>query len=146
MGDVLVIGVGNRERSDDALGPLVLDALAAAGLSGHESLGDPGRLMDVWQGRDSVVVIDAVDGAGPPGTVIEWTADGTPLPEPFAASTHALGIGSAVGLAETLGRMPARLTLLGVQGERWGFGHELSRAVAAALPKVVRRVRELTDA
>lgn len=146
MGDVLVIGVGNRERSDDAFGPLALDALAGDGLAIWESTGDPGRLIDAWQRWDRVVVIDAVDGAGPPGTVIEWTATGAPLPEPFAASTHALGVGIAVGLAEALERMPSHLTLIGVQGERWGFGHGLSGPVAAAIPEVVRRVQDLADA
>ncbi len=146
MPDLLVIGVGNRDRRDDAVGPVALDALVAAGLTGHESTGDPGRLMDTWDAWERVVVIDAVDGAGDPGTIIQWTAGEAALPDPFTASTHALGVGTAVGLAETLGRMPQQLTLIGVQGEQWGFGHGLSERVAAVLPQVVHRVKELAGA
>ena len=72
----LVIAIGNRFRGDDGVGGAVLDALAAhpkaAALDLLELDGEPTRLIDAWDGRDSVVVVNAVRlDDGTPGTVVE---------------------------------------------------------------------------
>jgi hydrogenase maturation protease len=57
-----------------------------------------------------------------------------PLP-PFvsATSTHALGLGDAIELARTLGRLPSRLIVYAIEGARFGAGDALTPAVAAAV-------------
>ena len=50
----LVIGVGNRWRTDDGIGPLVVEAMEAQGCDDVDLLvldGEPARLVMAWEGR-----------------------------------------------------------------------------------------------
>jgi len=149
---VVVIGVGNRFRCDDGVGPLVADRIAALGLCGvvvTETDGEPTRLLDAWEGATVAVVIDAVrSGTVPAGTVHRAEA---PLPggwrsdAPPPASSHGLGLGEAYALGAALGRLPARLIVLGVEGQTFAAGTELSDAVAGAVDGVVATVSAEID-
>jgi hydrogenase maturation protease len=131
-----VIGLGNAARGDDAAG-----LIAARRLGGIEHEGDPLALLDVWDGAESVVVIDAVRSGAAAGTIHRLDAD-EPLPAALrtSTSTHAVGLAEAVELARALGRLPARLTVYGIEGERFDAGTGLTPAVSAAVDAVVDAV------
>jgi hydrogenase maturation protease len=146
----LVIGLGSPDRGDDAVGPMVGRAVAThlptVRVIDRE---DPTALLDVWEGHDPVVVIDAVCSGSPPGTVhrLETGQAGPPLPERTRAhlargGTHAIGLGEMVEIGRALGQLPDRLVVVGVEAESFDHGAPLSTAVAAALPAAVARVRE----
>jgi hydrogenase maturation protease len=94
-----------------------------------------------------VVVVDAVRSGAAPGTVhvldAGATSDALPL-EAWAATgrggTHALGLAAVVGLARALGRLPDRLTVVGVEAEQLDHGVPLSPSVAAAVVSAAARV------
>ena len=129
----VIIGVGNAARGDDAAG-----LIAARRLGGLEHEGDPVALLDVWRGADVAVVIDAVSSGADPGTVHRFDATSAPLPARLRGSTssHALGLAEAIELGRTLGRLPGRLLVYGIEGERFEAGTELTPAVAAAVEAV----------
>jgi hydrogenase maturation protease len=131
----VVIGVGNAARGDDAAG-----LIAARRLGGLEHEGDPVALLDVWRGAELAVVIDAVSSGAEPGTVHRFDATAEPLPAHLrgSSSTHALGLAEAIELGRALGRLPARLIVYGIEGERFEAGTELTPAVAAAVEAVAR--------
>ncbi|MGA8248276.1 MAG: hypothetical protein WB797_15335, partial [Nocardioides sp.] len=58
----LVVGLGQPDRGDDAVGPEVARAVATRGLPGVRVLEreDPADLLDTWRGHDLVVLVDAV--------------------------------------------------------------------------------------
>jgi hydrogenase maturation protease len=60
----------------------------------------------------------------------------------FRSSTHAFGVGDAVELARTLGRLPSRMVVYGVEGSDFDAGAALSPPVLAAVDNVVRRLEE----
>ncbi len=69
---VVVIGVGNPYRHDDAVGLHVVDAIRARlpiGVAVLETDGEPGRLIDAWGDADVAFVADAIRSGGPPGTI-----------------------------------------------------------------------------
>ena len=139
----LVIGIGNRFRRDDGVGPAVLDALAGRVL-GHdlvEADGEPARLLEAWDGVDVVVVVDAARTGAPPGTCrrFEPTA-GDDLPAGGATSSHAPGVAAAWQLGRSLGRLPQRLVLVVVEAGDLGEGPGLSAEVAAAVPEAAGAV------
>lgn len=133
----VVIGVGNAARGDDAAG-----VIAARRLGGLEHEGDPVALLHVWCDADTAIVIDAVSSGAPPGTVHRFDATAAPLPTKLrgSSSTHALGLAEAIELGRTLGQLPARLIVYGIEGERFEAGAELTPAVAAAIEAVVDAV------
>ena len=142
---VLVIGVGNELRGDDAAGIAVARRLAprarSEGIDVEEEQDDPTALIERWRGRDGVVVIDAVAGPGA-GSVKRFDATRRPLPGRWrgSSSTHAVGLEEAVELARALGSLPAEVIVYTVAGHRFEAGAELSEEVAAALPALVDRV------
>ncbi|MGD0700543.1 MAG: hydrogenase maturation protease [Trebonia sp.] len=155
----LVVGVGNEFRRDDGAGPAVIALLRArqpgdASLSGVTlalSDGEPGRLIDLWEGAGLAVVIDAVrDPTMPPGHTrqlaaggLAGPAGGLAGPAGGAASSHGIGLGDTVELARVLGRLPARLTILAVVGRDFGFGTGLTAEVSAAVGELAELVREI---
>lgn len=143
---VVVIGVGNEFRRDDGIGPRVLEALRAAvppWVRLVASDGEPVRLIEAWAGADLAIVVDAVL-AGEPGApgrthrLVVDQAAGTQAAS--AVSSHGLGLGDAVGLAEALGMLPRRLVLHAVEVADCGYGVGLTPAVANAAQRLADAV------
>jgi hydrogenase maturation protease len=134
---VVVIGVGNAARGDDAAGLVV-----ARRLGGREHEGDPLALLDAWEGAATAVVIDAVSSGAAPGTVHRFEVGDAALPARLrsSTSTHAVGLAEAIELARALDRLPPRLIVYGIEGERFTAGADLSPAVAAAVELVAAAV------
>ena len=144
MTRTLVIGVGNPDCGDDAIGPLVTSLLRARLPRDVTILDRPGdmlALIDDWADHDTVVLIDAAAPIDSPGAVHRIDLRQQALPASLRlASTHAFGIVDAVRLAEALGRLPARLIAYAVEGAAFEPGASLSPAVAAAADVVVSRI------
>lgn len=146
----LVIGLGHRDRGDDAVGPAVAEALAAGGLPGAEVVEheDPMDLVLRWSGRPWAVVVDAVVSGAAAGTVVTADLRG-PAPatrdwgRAALGGTHAFGLAEAIDLSRALGRLPDRVTLVGVEAGDVTPGVGLCPAVASAVPEAVERVRGL---
>jgi hydrogenase maturation protease len=82
-----------------------------------------------------VVLVDAVAGGGPPGTVMQLDPDAL-VDGPTPLSSHGIGIAEAIALARTLysDAAVARLAIVGVAIERpAAHAIGLSPAVAAAV-------------
>ncbi len=100
-------------------------------------------LIEEWTGSDDVIVIDAVSSGAEPGTVHRLEAHKGRLPsELFRGSTHALGVAEAVELARALERLPARLTVIGIEGDSFDAGRGLTQAVEAAAALVTEELRK----
>jgi hydrogenase maturation protease len=139
---VVVIGVGNAYRGDDAVGLAVAERLRARVREGVEVVEceqEPTRLLDAWQDADVALVVDAAASGAAPGTVHRFDASDAPLPtQVFRSSTHAFGVGDAVELARTLGRLPRRIVVYGIEGASFAAGAPLSAAVESAVGSVVQ--------
>jgi hydrogenase maturation protease len=132
-----VIGLGNEWRGDDGVGLEV-----ARRLGGRELGGEPIELAEALFGGAEVVVVDAVSSGAPPGTVHTFDASTEPLPARLfgASSTHTLGLAEALELARSLGRLPHRVTVYGIEGSRFGFGKGLSPEVELAAEELVEEL------
>lgn len=152
MGDCAVLGIGNRDRGDDAVGLLVLDALGRRGLMGVDLRagdGDPGWMIDTMDGRRCAVVVDAMrTGDAAPGTVVVIDASEHEVPAMTRlSSSHAMGAAASLELARALGRLPARVVVVGVEAGTMALGAEVTSAVAGAVELAADAVMEvLADA
>lgn len=151
---VVILGVGNRWRGDDGIGPCVIDRLQGRTTA---LLFDCGTAPENYVGLvvaarpDRLLLIDACAFGGFPG---EFRFFGREDIERIAAglvSTHALPIELTVALIEQqLREVPvcnsptiyaSPLTaLLGVQPRQLDFGHGLSAELEGALPAIVEAV------
>ena len=132
-----VIGVGNEWRSDDGAGLEV-----ARRLGGRQLQGEPIGLVEAFDGADEVAIVDAVFSGAPPGTVHEFEAGADPLPVTVfgSSSTHALGLAEAIEIARSLGRLPARVRVMGIEGARFDYGRGLSPEVEKAVERCTRSI------
>ncbi len=133
----LVIGVGNPARGDDGAGVLAVRRLDNAR---SVETANCTHLIDVWDGEDDVIVIDAMMTGVAPGTVQRFDPLVSALPTGSFSSTHAFGLAEMVELARTLGRLPRRLTIYGIEGSSFDHGADPSPAVDAAIDSVVREI------
>jgi hydrogenase maturation protease len=140
---MLVVGVGSPWRGDDAAGIAVARRVRERGGDARELTGDMSALVELWAGREHVVVVDAARSGAAPGTLHELRADRDALPSGLRSSTHAFGVADAVELARALGRLPARLDVLAVEGAEFGLGAPLSPAVAARVLELGARLGPL---
>ena len=140
----MVIGLGNSWRSDDGAGPAVARGLldtVPTRVRVYE--GEPVGLIDEWTGADEVIVVDAVRSGAPAGTIHRLDPRSEPMPAALSqGSTHAFGLAETIELARALDRLPPRLAVYGIEGERFEAGYELSPPVRAAVDAVREELRE----
>ncbi len=145
---IAVVGLGNVLVGDDALGPTVVQTLAAAYELDEAvrvlDLGTPGfDLASHIAGTDALVVVDTVRGNGPAGELRLYRK-----PELLAAAVPQRVSGHDPGLRDTLltlelhGAGPAEVLLIGVVPAVLETGIGLSPAVRAAVPAALAAVLE----
>ena len=128
--------LGSPFRGDDAVGPLAAERLRRAGATILDCADEPTRLLSDWDGLDTLVVVDAVRTGAAPGTL--HRVDGEALLRDLRlASTHAVSVADALELGRALGRAPRRVVVLGIEGEAFGLGDEMTPAVESAVDQLV---------
>ena len=139
---VLIVGIGNEYRSDDAVGLVVARRLKGfsqpeaqaspqAATAGQiriiELAGEGTALLEAWRGCERVILVDAVCSGAPPGTIHRFDASAGAIPANlFAASSHAFGVAQGIELARALGQLPRQMLLYGIDGKDFSAGARLS--------------------
>ena len=141
---VLVIGVGNPLRGDDAAGPAVIQRLQnrlPASVATLQLDSDGVSLMEAWRDYEQVILVDAACSGAVPGVIHRFDATQSELPRGlFHYSSHLFGVAEAVELARQLGRLPERLVIYGIEGAAFAYGEGLSAAVAEAVEQVAAAI------
>jgi hydrogenase maturation protease len=139
----IVIGIGNPDRGDDAVGLAVartVRAAAPAGVTVVELDGDQLALLDAWDGAAQVYVVDAACSGGEPGSVYRFDAS-APLGGEFSRrGTHLFSLADVIELARALGRLPARVTGFGIEGAAYDLGAPLSAQAEIAARTVAEQI------
>lgn len=140
---MIVIGLGNRSRGDDAAGIRVIERLGES-VRCFESDGDPSNLIVLFGSDPEVIIVDAMMTGSAPGTVTttEIALDlRSPSHVPLRSqhSTHGFGVFEALELARILGTIPDRLTVIGIEGADFTPGADMS----PELDKAVEHVADL---
>jgi hydrogenase maturation protease len=139
--NILVLGIGNLLLSDEGAGVRALEAieqrfdippgveLLDGGTSGMELLG-------YLQGRDAVIIIDAVTCGKPPGTIVRLEGDQVPALFRRKISPHQLGLSDLLAAARLTDSLPAEVILIGVEPKELGTGLKLSNKVAGVMEEL----------
>ncbi len=139
---VLVIGIGNKYRSDDAVGLEIADSLSECNIKNctiQRSSGEGIALINLWEDFDHVILIDAVKSDSKAGTIhtIDLSKESLQT-DFFQTSSHLFALPEAVQLAKTLDKLPKTMLVYGIEGKNFDYGTELS-------PEVLKAKIELTD-
>src|SRR5450631_1294364 len=144
----IVIGLGNPDRGDDAVGILVARQVATERLDVLAlEFDDPSEALDAWDSHDTVIIADAISSGGKPGDVHVVDVIGQKLPAGrwSAGGTHALGLAAVVELARSLDLLPKRLVVVGIEAGQLDHGAPLSEAVKAAIPSATEAVLRVIE-
>jgi hydrogenase maturation protease len=141
---VLVVGLGNSDRGDDGVGPLVARMLAALLRSDAVilSLGDDVlSLVAEWNCFDAVICVDAAAPALVPGQIHRIDLAATDLPRyRSSASSHGLGLADAVALARSLNQALPQIVVYAIEGASFAAGAPMTPCVSAAARDVADRI------
>ena len=148
--EVLVLGIGNVLWADEGFGVRAVEAFndAYESPAGVELLdgGTQGlHLFDCVCDARRLILFDAIDYRLAPGT-LKVVRDGeVPAWGAAKVSMHQTGFQELLALAQLKGRVPERMTLIGVQPEDLSdYGGSLRPCVRARVPEAVAlAVREL---
>ncbi|HEX3985066.1 MAG TPA: HyaD/HybD family hydrogenase maturation endopeptidase [Acidobacteriaceae bacterium] len=138
---IVVLGLGNLMRTDDAVGMLAIEQMRAdARVPVSVSLVDGGTLgLDLLyplEGATHLLALDAIDAGAAPGTVLRFAGEEI-ADLPISKSVHLLGFSDLIGALRLTGRAAAEIVVLGVQPEETGWGTQLTPPVQAALRELV---------
>lgn len=142
----LLIGVGNEFRSDDSAGIIAarkLKELLNGDIDIFESDGDGAKLMNMWNGHNNVILIDAVSFGTSPGTIHVINAKEKEFPkETVIHSSHMFSVAEAIETSKVLNRLPENLTIYGIEGKTYGLGKDISDEVKESINKVVSEIQK----
>ena len=142
----LLVGIGNRLRGDDGVGPVVADHVAALGIPGLtvETDLEPVAVLHRLTRpplHAHVVLLDATAPLGDPGRIQVVRMPGDRLSVPAGpVGSHGLGVAEVLELARALDVLPPRLTVVGVEAEACPLGSALSDTVSRCVPDAVALV------
>jgi hydrogenase maturation protease len=144
---VLVLGVGNILYGDDGIGSEVINVLS-------QTISDPGielidggvggyGLIDYLDGREKVIIIDAVNMEMQAGTCREFAPDDVSLVERLKpVSLHDTNVLDVVNLARSVYQMP-EIRFVGIQPARVAQGIGLSEELQAKKEEIVGCVQRI---
>jgi hydrogenase maturation protease len=121
---VLIIGVGNPSRGDDALGPMLIERLEVLDLADVELLTDFQLQVEYaidLQGREAVIFVDASLNGDEPYDFrpIEPAEDNT-------YSSHAMSPAAVLHAYRKLYGEPPKAWVMGIRGYEFDLGEALS--------------------
>ena len=141
---IVILGVGNLLMSDDGVGVHAAQALARNPPRGAEVV-DAGTdvlsTLPFLEGATHAVIIDAVRAGGAPGSV-SVLSESEISAQPDTPTAHAVNVLASRHLARRDVSWP-EIVVLGVEPALLDYGMALSPAVAAALPHVEQKCREI---
>ncbi len=139
---VAVLGIGNELRSDDGLGPFIVNSLEVPNPDVYVE--NVGSVPEAFArplaefGADRVILVDAADMRVSPGSFDLITKDRI---GGIAISTHHLPLSFLMMYLEQ--ETGARTVLLGVQPASIEFGEGLSPVVEDAARKIISVLRQV---
>jgi len=140
----LVVCIGNQLVADDGVGWAVYQALSQHDLKETVRLVFLGLggidLLEELDGEELLVVIDAVQLGGVPGTVHRLGWEQLPQAPARPVSGHGIGVREVLAIGARLypQRIPGETMLIGIEGRCFDrLGQGLSPEVAEVVPEVV---------
>ncbi len=149
MTPIRIIGIGSP-FGDDQIGWEAIEAIRRSGLlecfpQGLVNVQTCDRpasgLLMLMEGAAHVILIDAMRSGAAPGT-IRRLQDKEIEMEAALLSSHGFGVAESLALGRTLGMLPVRLVLYGVEACNFDPCDTLTPEAAGALPMLVERIKE----
>lgn len=145
MKKVLVLGIGNILQGDDGLGVHIVNRIEESGVSLPRDVeiidgGTAGfDLLPLMEGRERIIVVDAVRGDGTPGSIYRFRPENA-VETRSAFSLHEVGLTEVIRTLRLLGSNPD-IEIIGIIPEDIEVTDiKISAAVQNAIPKAIELI------
>jgi hydrogenase maturation protease len=154
---VLIAGVGNAWMRDDGFGSAVARRLQERELPSGCSVMDAGTggldlAYEVMRGYDALILVDASQQGGKPGTlyVMEPDEEATPgaIHDGDVINPHGMDPQTMLRFVKSAGAWPAKVVVIGcepaeIEEVGWGLSDQVSEAVERAVDLILETIAEL---
>jgi len=152
---ILIVGIGNLLFKDEGVGIHVVEKLKTMELSTDIELLDGGMMAPVFmyiiEGRKKVIVINAMQGGGPPGSIYRFSEkEYYEKRKGFPRTTQESEFEDAVKTTYMMKTTPDEVVFIGVEPEDMGekdlkLNIGLSPTLEKKLPEIIEAViKEIT--
>ena len=143
-----VIGVGNALLMDEGVGIHVVNLLKQLKLpcdvDVHDCAVDGFRILDLMESYEKVVIIDAVQRGGKPGTIYRFGINELELRGDVfnMTSLHDMDLTTALEAGKAIGKKLDNVVVIGVEIKEVNDALELSPEIEEVIPDIVGLIRE----
>ena len=148
---ISVIGLGNILMRDEGVGVHALKAFEKRyAVPEYVEIVDGGTcgldLMPVIEGREKILIVDAVNFGQDPGFIGEIRNEEIPLKFSTKASLHHLGLLDVLSIVKLADTLPKEICLIGIQPKSIELGLDMTGEmwdkVDALVERMVHKLRE----
>lgn len=147
MASVLLLGIGQRLRGDDALGLAAVEAWQKKHPN-HPAvdvaiLESPGlSLLTALSGYPTAIIVDAVRTGAATGKVYQLQDTEIAAFSPGASSAHGFGVAETLAMGRTLQpkQLPKSIQFIGIEAGGVEIGQPITEAGQHAIPKAVEAI------
>ena len=141
----LVLGLGNILLRDEGVGVHVVNSVKERyTFSPEVEIMDGGTLgldlLHYFEGRERILIIDAVDFKKEAGHIGVIEDDDIPSALFAKLSVHHIGLSDVMFAAKLLDYKPSKVRLIGIQPESLGVGLDMTECVSGKMEKIVNAV------
>ena len=150
MNKLLVIGVGQTLRGDDAVGVVAVQSWQAQfpQTANHPEVQVeiselPGLdLLELLSGAEYALIVDAVQSGKSPGEIHILDERGISAFDPGTGSAHGWGVAETIQLGRTLKRndLPKEIKFIGIKAGQFETGASLSQEIIQNLPSIADEI------
>lgn len=149
--DIVVIGCGNPNRSDDGVGPHVVNLLHETGVPEQVRVFDGGTdgmsVMYRARGATHLIIIDARVPEGSPGAIFEVPGEVLEAPPKQSLNLHDFRWDNALYAGRKIygDDFPTTVSVLLIEAESLELGLGLSAPVSTAAVRAETQIRQMID-
>ena len=97
-------------------------------------------LMEYLAGREQLIILDAIQTAEPPGSLVKLRGDDVPSHFRTHISPHEIGLADVLATLHLTGEIPKNIILLGLVPEALQLSLELSQTIAKKMDDLLAAV------
>ena len=143
--NIKVLGVGNILLSDEGVGVKAVWELKNNYKFFPEiSLVDGGTggifLLSEFEGVEKLIIVDAISGGNPPGTIYNFSFKEIPKKIIKKLSLHDIGLEEILALAELKNCLPKEIRIIGIEPAVIEWGDSLSDIIKTKFPLFIKEI------
>lgn len=153
MNKIIIIGIGQKFRGDDAIGPEVVLAWEKKHPERAKELQVkisplPGlELLGLFEDADTAILVDAVQSGAEAGRIHVASAEQLIAFGAGSGSVHGFGVAETLALGRLANpeAIPENLIIIGIEAANMDVGSSISAEVRESIPNAVAKLDEIVS-